>query len=243
MDKLFHSTFDFFSHALPGFCIILAFHILDPELKTTNDFFNKANETGLGGAIFFAVLGYVIGFAIYPLGRGLYRHFKEKYECKDTDPKDEKVLDKKSRKDYKKPTQRCYDVAYKKNDAQTEDLFISDKYILVREMSPNNFKYIEIWNMFCAMAHNLAIACLTVSLCCLLKVIVFGIETGTLWSWILISIFSFLGAIILVHRAIIFSIWAANDLNAAIVNLKLKERASKLDQRQSAETHQQKPLS
>jgi hypothetical protein len=52
MDKIFHSTFDFFTHALPGVCVVLSFMVLDPEILDTQDLLEKVNKIEIGGGVF-----------------------------------------------------------------------------------------------------------------------------------------------------------------------------------------------
>ena len=198
MEKLFHSTFDFFNHALPGFCIVISLFILDPNLNTAQDFIAKANEIQIGGGIFLLIIGYIVGFGIHPIGRFMYiklgfKIWKEKI----------------------------------KNDVP---IFIAEKYIMVREFSPRNFKYIETWNMFCAMSHNLAIASLFSFTFTILKISVLKVANIGFWfSFALISLFLFF---IFLYRAVKFSIWAADDLNACVAKLKFIERTELFDKKQ-----------
>lgn len=192
MNKIFHSTFDFFTHALPGFCIVASLFVLDPSLVTAQDFIAMANQIQIGGGAFLLIIGYAIGFAVHPIGRFLYRRlgffiWREKIE----------------------------------NDVP---LFIADKYVLIRELSPTNFKYVETWNMFCAMSHNLAVASLLAFLIGLVKLFFLPLG-GNAQFWTLLVIIAFLFFLIFLHRAVRFSIWAAHDLNAAVAKLRLEERA------------------
>ncbi len=194
MDKIFHSTFDFFSYAIPGVCIVGSFYLLDEKLRTLPDFLAEANKANVGTGILLLLVGYVIGFAIYPLGRFMYKKVKARF---------------------------WGDVPY-----QNVDLFIADKYVLIRELSPNNFKYVETWNRYCAMAHNLSTAALFIALFATVKVI--WLNPGNLFFWIIFIIGIWLLFGLLLRRAVIFSIWATDDINAAIRCLNLLERAKEL---------------
>lgn len=105
---------------------------------------------------------------------------------------------------------------WKQNIKNHVDMFISDKYVMVREGSPINFKYIEKWNIYCAMAHNLAVGFLILFLVVLTK-LDFG--HGHFTSWILIGIVSLILFFVLIERAVIFSTWATHDLNATVEKL------------------------
>ncbi len=106
-------------------------------------------------------------------------------------------------------------------------MFISDKYIMIRELSPTNFKYVETWNMFCAMAHNFAVSSLVLFGICIMKLIICKISLLSFWGFIMIVALS--SFFIFLHRAVIFSVWAAHDLNATISRLNLVEKAKNFD--------------
>lgn len=182
MEKLFHSTFDFFCHALPGTIIVLSPLFLGYELNSSKDFLTMANQIQIGSAILIIALGYIIGFAIYPIGRFLYKSLGF--------------------------------LIWKRKIHEDIDQFISDKYVTIREFSPSNFKYVETWNMFCAMAHNLAVASLLIFLMVVLKIILF--RPNGLGIWIGVTAALIILFFIFLHRAVVFSIWAANDINATI---------------------------
>ncbi len=197
MDKFFHSTFDFFLYFFPGACIVSAFLLLDRNFDTLRGFLNITEGDKLVSAIILLLLGYIIGFAIYPIGRKIYKSWGFKL--------------------------------WPKKIHNDVDLSISDKYILIRELSPNNFKYVETWNIFCSMAHNLAVACMVVFVIVIIKVIF--IYPGNLLFWIFFCAGMILLFFLFLHRAVVFSIWAADDLNAAIRKLNLLERAEKLPEK------------
>jgi hypothetical protein len=191
MDKIFHSTFDFFTHSLPGICVVGALFVLDPSHHTVDDFIEHANRIELGGGILLLVVSYIIGFAIHPIGRLLYKRigfriWNEKIE-------------------------------------NNLDLFLSDKYALIRELAPTNFKYVETWNMFCAMGHNLAVASLILVICCIIKLFVH--QTPEIGFWLTVLIASAIAFFIFLQRAVRFAIWAAHDINSTIRSLNLVEKA------------------
>jgi hypothetical protein len=190
MNKIFYSAFDFFTHAIPGFCIIVSLFILDSNLNTSHDFLAKANQFHIGGAVLLLVVGYIIGFGVHPIGRFFYKKIGFKIW-------NEKIL----------------------NDVP---LFISDKYILIREFSPKNFKYVETWNMFCAMAHNLAVACLLTLIFIIIKVIFIGVPN--LYFWLSLGTVTLIFLFLFLHRSVRFSIWAAHEINATVDKLNLVKR-------------------
>ena len=190
MDKFFHSTFDFFTHAIPGLLILAFLFLLDPGLKTAHDLLEITGKITAGSGALLLIVSYIIGFAIHPLGRFLYKNVGFFF--------------------------------WRRKILNNVDLFISDKYVLLREYSPANFKYVETWNMYCAMAHNLAVASIIMLLVTLGKIIFQ--HPSFLAAWIGLAIFALIGVFIFLHRAVVFSIWAAHDINASVKSLNLVER-------------------
>jgi len=201
MNKIVYSTFDFFSYAIPGCCILFAFFVLDSRYNTAADFLDLGNSFTLGGFILILVIGYTLGFAINPIGRWLYKTLGFRL--------------------------------FKMSFRDVKGLSISDKYVLVRELTPANFKYIETWNVFCAMAHNLAIAALVVLINALIRVLVFTPQN--LNFWIGIAAASLLLFFLFLQRAVVFSIWAASDINSSIRKLYLRKQAQQAVERKSQE--------
>lgn len=102
-----------------------------------------------------------------------------------------------------------------------EGFRVSEKYALLRQYSQENFKYVETWNVLCAMSHNLAIACIIAIVNMILRLLFLGQDIG---FWILLIILSSMLFFLFLHRAVVFSRWAAVDINAAIRVLKLGEK-------------------
>ena len=189
MSELIRFTFDFFGHVLPGSMVIFALSLLhssNSDFKLVLENVSSMNSTGATG---FIIAAYIVGFAIYPFGRYLYRTigfrlWKAKLENK-------------------------------------SDLFVSDKFVLVREYSAENFKKIESWFTYCAMSHNLAVASLVMFLVALIRAFSTGTDSA---SWLIISLAAVLFFFIFLQRAVTFYVWANHDLNAAINCLKLDEK-------------------
>ena len=99
------------------------------------------------------------------------------------------------------------------------ELSISDKFVLVRQFSQNNFKYIESWNMFCALAHNLAISSLVLLFASIFRITM--IDNSNPIIFISLSVISIILFLLFLKRAVIFRIWAINDLNATVDRLEL----------------------
>ncbi|RME98839.1 MAG: hypothetical protein D6772_08500 [Bacteroidetes bacterium] len=187
MDKIFHSTFDFFTHALPGFCLVASLFILHAEVTSPSQLLELANDFEIGSGIFLLIIAYIVGFAIYPLGRALYRSLGFRL--------------------------------WERKIHHHIPLFISEKYVLLREYSPANFKYVELWNMFCAMAHNLAVASLVLVVGCAVKCVI-----SWSYEWLFIALVAFALTFVFLHRAVVFAVWAADDINSTIKQLGLANR-------------------
>jgi len=188
MDKLFNSTFDFFSYAIPGCFVLFSFFMLDTSYTSLSDYLAFFGSLSVGPGVLLLILGYIIGFALNPLGRYLYRS-----------------------------------LGFKLFNSSIDDFWgpnLSEKYALLRELSPSNFKYVETWNMLCTMAHNLALASGFMVLLGVMRIFL-------AYSSFVLSLVA--GAALmfffLLHRAVTFYVWAANDINATIRSLHLKDRA------------------
>ena len=105
---------------------------------------------------------------------------------------------------------------------EKSSLSISDKFILVREYSPANFKYIESWNMFCTLAHNLALATLMLFVVSVLRIFVFTGSSVLLFA--VIALLSVIGFFLFLNRAVVFRTWAIKDLDASINTLNLDKK-------------------
>lgn len=206
MDKIFHSTFDFFTHALPGALVVAAFYLLHGlNIQSAADLFEKTDALSWGTGITILVMGYILGLVMYPLGRALYLKLGRK---------------KISRKINQDPNDHL---------PPKQQLSLPDKFALIRELSPINFKYVETWHMYCGMCHNFAVACMLIAIMLLLK-----IDLSQLFQngfWIPMAAVLVLFAAVFIDRAIIFSTWAANDLNATIRKLNLAEQAKNLSEK------------
>lgn len=237
MDKLINSAFDFFAYALPGFCILASFFILDGSLNTSREFIELANKLQVGGAVLLLGLGYAVGFAVTPVGRRLYQWFGglalfSKYV--------DKWLDGKLKK-------------YPETFEATNHLFISTKFVMLRELSPANFKYIESWHVYSLMSQNMAVASL-VALCLVVCKLFYctpcipcnscipydpcapcnfchPCDPSFWWKSIPVLLISI---VLFLYNAVKFSIWATNDMNSAIVALNMEQRAKHLAEQKVA---------
>lgn len=212
MEKIINSAFDFFAYALPGFCILASFFILDKTLNTSRDFLELAGKLQVGSGIALLGMGYAVGFAITPLGRKLYKKIEKTVFFKWLDRWLEGNLS-----------------VYKENET---GLYISNKFVLVRELAPNNFKLIESWHVYSVMSHNMAVAGLLAFILMLLKLAFQRPENAGFWQ--AAAVVTFILIILFIFNAIKFNIWSANDHNAAIKVLRLPERAQQLAEKSPA---------
>lgn len=212
MEKIINSAFDFFAYALPGFCILASFFILDETLKTSRDFLELAGKLQVGSGIALLGMGYAVGFAITPLGRKLYKRIEKTIFFKWLDRWLEGNLS-----------------VYKENET---GLYISNKFVLVRELAPNNFKLIESWHVYSVMSHNMAVAGLLALFLMVLKLVFQRPENAGFWQ--AAAVVTVILIILFLFNAIKFNIWSANDHNAAIKALRLPERAQQLAEKSPA---------
>ncbi len=218
MNNLIKFTFDIFAHVIPGIIILVAFSMLTISLKPqpvevnkdialqessvnktdlrtdfgmTSEIMNNLEGTGKG--VFVLILAYIVGFAVSPFGKSLYRRIGSK----------------------------LWPNIYVENEIKK--MHISDKFVLIREHSPANFEYVERWNMYCSLSHNLAVACLVFFV---VSVIQIFIDDRTLiLTWSAIGVVSIVLFFIFIKSAVVYSQWAGRDLNAAISALKLREKS------------------
>ncbi len=104
-----------------------------------------------------------------------------------------------------------------KNVKNKVDMFLSDKYVLIREKSEINFQYIESWNIYCAMSHNFAMAALVFFGISVYKAIAVSTDK---WIWAVIALSSLFMFFVFLYRAVKFYHWARHDLNATVKYIK-----------------------
>ncbi len=138
MDKIFHSTFDFFTHVLPGFAVLCAFFIMFPEMNYPQQYLELAGKMNIGSGVFVLVASYLIGFAINPIGRWIYKTVN-----KTIDKYGVKIVTDEKTKQPRKVFKLFFLEWFSGEPYQNIDLFISDKFVLIRELNPANFRYVE----------------------------------------------------------------------------------------------------
>lgn len=214
MDNFIKFTFDIFAHVIPGLMILIALSLLTISIKppsidkkidnteiTTSENtemdFGLASEImndleGAGKGVAVVILAYIVGFAVNPLGKSIYRKI-----CPKLWPK-----------------------IYVENEIK--GMHISDKFVLIRELSPSNFEYVERWNMYSSLSHNLAVGCLVFFI---VSVIQTFLQSDYWLYWASIAVISIILFFVFVKSAFIYNQWAGRDLNSAISALNLREKA------------------
>jgi len=107
-------------------------------------------------------------------------------------------------------------------DLSTEDLAISEKFALVREYSPSNFRYIETWNMFSTLSYSLSVGFALLAVIAIYRAFFLEADAIQMAITVVISLSFFL---VLLKRASVFKKWAADDMNACIKILNLVARS------------------
>jgi hypothetical protein len=191
MKELIQFAFDFFGYVIPGLFVIFSISILALPIDTFQQAIELTKGFDGGLATVLVIVSYVIGFCVYPIGRFLYKTIGLKLFGNHLD-----------------------------KDSNKSDLSVPTKYALLREHSPMNFKYVESWNIYCAMSHNLMVACLIFSIVTIIKLI----EGYNSLFWLGAMVVSVLLFFILTHRAVTYYHWAAYDINATISGLGLEKK-------------------
>lgn len=216
MDRILNSAFDFFAYALPGFCILASLFLLDQSLEYGSDFLVYAGRLHVGSGIVLLALSYIVGFAITPFGRLIFKKIQNSGFIR--------MLDKFFKGDLQKfEENEVYETA---PDGKKQIMFISNKFILVRELAPNNFRYIETWHVYSMMSQNMVVAGLVAIPLILYKIFWHCPSNPAFW-WTTAG-FVLLLTVLFMYNSVKFSIWSTNDHNAAITRLHLVERARKL---------------
>lgn len=217
MDRILNSAFDFFAYALPGFCILASLFLLDKSLEYGEDFLVYAGRLHVGSGVVLLALSYILGFAIAPIGRKFFRWYQDTLFIEWL----AKILDGKTKKHEENEIYKDSGPGEKK-----EPIFISDKFVLVRELAPQNFKYIESWHVYSLMSQNMVIAGVIASALTIVKIIWYG--PSNLQFWIATVFVVMFLTFMFMYNAVKFSIWSIDDHNAAITKLHLLEQADKL---------------
>ena len=99
---------------------------------------------------------------------------------------------------------------------------LSPGFVKLRELAPVNFKYIEKWHMYAALAHGVGTAAVIGLLVSSYKVFVAYDKS----SWAILAIICVFIAALSYRRALTFGKWAIYDFKNAIDVLHLDEKAA-----------------
>ena len=122
---------------------------------------------------------------------------------------------------------QLYQVAkkiWKKDVIIHENYHLTDTeiHVLIRELSPNNYSYLQSWLGLSNMSHNIALAMLILCFVSIFKMF----QVGTsIFDWIILLILSIISAVIFLKRSIRFNNYSKLEKVAAIEKLELIEKA------------------
>ncbi|MCB9300995.1 MAG: hypothetical protein H6566_10135 [Lewinellaceae bacterium] len=114
---------------------------------------------------------------------------------------------------------------WKKDVIVQENFHLTDTeiHVLIRELSPNNYSYLQSWLGLSNMSHNIAIAML---ISCFVSVFkMFQVGTANILDWIFLLFVSIVSTIIFLKRSIRFNNYFKAEKVAAIEKLELLEKA------------------
>ena len=185
MENLKYSLFDLFAFAIPGVFCLTGLRVLarQPELVQIPAVITEWSEkTNVYLAVLIVLVGYVTGH-ILSLFASVIIHLLTKLSI------------------FKKPT-----------SSHTATLNNSTRYILIRELSKENFKYIEIWNVMAKLYTNIAVIFLI-----LLPGFLF-IYRDTIENWWILAI-AIIGVVVvclLFRRAFDYLQWTVTEMDNCI---------------------------
>lgn len=108
-------------------------------------------------------------------------------------------------------------------DQDFDGLTNAEFHVLLREHSPQNFAYVELYLAQRGMSHNMAFACLLCSALSAYKPIALECSRDE-WIWWMGAIGLFIFALIFLDRAKMFHKWYYDDGIAAVKKLNLKDK-------------------
>jgi hypothetical protein len=203
MKELVQYAFDFFAYVIPGLFVLFSISLWIYPIDSFGEAIDLTKKVTKEVATVLVVVSYVVGFIIYPIGRIIYKTFGFKIFPR-------LLLD------YKKDK----DESENNSKKEEEKLSLNAKYSLLRELSPTNFKYVESWNIYCAMSHNLMVASLIFSIVSFIRIL----DTDHALFWAGTGVLGLFIFLVLTHRAVTYSQWAKGDINASIESLNLDSK-------------------
>lgn len=180
MDSFKLGLFDLFGYIFPGIIVSLTIYFATQDISS--DPISIIIELGTllsemsGYTILILIFGsYILGFTIHYFGYNYFNLIGKKIWKKTLSGKEKGLSD------------------------------FNEQMILIRDKSPENFKYAEIWSVFRAMSFNLSLTFFLFSLLIVLKLILASVYSGI---WLLVSLSFMIVAWVMLRRAVSFHIWA-----------------------------------
>lgn len=96
-----------------------------------------------------------------------------------------------------------------------------DMHVLIREYSPTNFFYIEMWLALSNLSKNISFGCLIIVVVALTKIFQ---SNSDILDWVIIATIAFFFSGVLLRRSIRFTKYYAGDLESSVRNLILIEK-------------------
>jgi len=117
---------------------------------------------------------------------------------------------------------------WKKDVIIHEDYHLTDTeiHVLIRELSPNNYSFLQSWLGLSNMSHNIALAMLIIVSVAIFKM--FQVDTVKIWEWIFVLIISLISVIIFLKRSIRFNNYFKLEAVATIEKLEILKKAKKV---------------
>lgn len=101
----------------------------------------------------------------------------------------------------------------------------SQMFVLIRELSPANFTYVETWLALRGMSFNLAFSIGVLSLVFISKGVSLFTNCGFQFQWLLAALISIGFSIVFIYRAKKFNDWYHDDCISTIEMLHLEQKA------------------
>lgn len=195
MEYLKLRTFEIFRYIIPGAFMGYILILLDSScLRFLHPFLNTTSKWTIGTGTVFVIASFIIGLTVDQLSQPISK------------------------------------IGRKFSWIKSESEFISksnfsspEKYTLVRQFSPENFNYVEMWNTLKGTHLNLSTDFLILFVVSLIKFY----QTTYKLEWGGIGIVSILAYFLLLKKGVLYGIWAHQDLDSAVDTLKLNEQELK----------------
>ncbi len=101
------------------------------------------------------------------------------------------------------------------------DIPQTERLILVRENTPENYRYIQTWFLISGMSANLALGSVALMITAIVKLIQFGGNFAIEWSGMIIL--GLLMSYFLIEKSNVYAKWASRELNQSIITFGLAD--------------------